>query len=153
MPNFTIRRRKKTAPEPEPEKEPEPIQPEESESSSEAESEGTLMDRVIPEAQKPDPPPQPRRQPQYRPQRRDQFEEPEKVAQRPPTYVRQQPQRTDLRRQADPYLRKPTMPVPPRSRHKQNERKRFRYSTHYGANGDVLDTQAKAFLLLRHCFG
>ena len=153
MPNFTIRRRKKPAPEPVAQKEPEQAQPEESESSSEQESEETLMDRVIPEAQKPVPAPQPQTQPQYRPQRRVQFEQPEKVARRPPTYVQQQPHRPDLRRQADPYLRKPTMPIPPRSRHRQNERKKFRYSTHYGVGGDVLDTQAKASLLYHHCFG
>ena len=153
MPNFTIRRRKKAAPEPEPEPEPERDQPEEPQSSSEEESEDTLMDRVVPEAQRPVPQPQPQTQPQYRPQRRVQFQEPEKVAPTRPTYVPQRMQRPDLRRAADPYLRKPTMPVPPRSRHRQNERKKFRYSTHYGADGDVLDTQAKANLLYSHCFG
>jgi len=153
MPNFTIRRRKKTAPEPVAEKEPEPAQPEESESSSEPESEETLMDRVVPEAQKPVPVAQPQRQPQYPPQRRVHFEQPEKVARRPPTYVPQQPRQADLRRMANPYLRKPTMPVPPRSRSRQSKRMKFHYSTHYGVGGDVLDTQAKANLLYNHCFG
>ena len=153
MPNFTIRRRKKTAPEPKREPEPEPKEVEASENSSDVESEGTLMDRVVPEAQKPVPPPEPQRQPQYAPQRRVQFQEPERVARRPATYAPQRPHQADLRRQANPYLRKPTMPVPPRSRHRQNERKKMRYTTHYGPAGDVMDTQAKASLLYHHCFG
>ena len=152
MPNFTIRRRKKPTPAPEPEPAPEPMEVEGDEKTSDEESEDTLMDRVIPEAQTPEQRSEPPTRPEYRPERRVQFEEPENVAQtRTPIAPRRQLP-TPLSRANDPYLRKPTMPIPPRSRHRAKSRSKFRYTTHYGMDGDMLDTRAKASLLYQHCF-
>ena len=51
------------------------------------------------------------------------------------------------------YLGQPSMPVPPRAPRKLKGRAKMRFRSHYGLNGEYMDTQSKAHLLLHSCFG
>lgn len=153
MPNFTIRRKKKKVVEPAPEKQPEPDPPEESEESFDSVLEDRFVDDLLDEAKEEIEPPEPVRRPHYPPQRRVHFQEPVNPAARPPRPVQQYRQPVPLNQLADPYRRKPTMADPPRQRSRGRAREKFRYSTHYGMNGGVLDTHTKARMLYTHCFG
>jgi hypothetical protein len=153
MSKFTIRRKKKKVVEPEPAKQPEPAPTEVSDSESFDSLEERYIDDALDEAKEEIEPQEPVRQPRYPPQRRVHFREPVKPAARPPRPVQQYPQRTPLAQLADPYRRIHTMRQPPMARPKHRGRERFRYTTHYGMGGQLLDTQAKAGMLYTHCFG
>ena len=153
MPNFTIRRKKKKVVEPAPEILPEPAPTEVSESEDFDSAEDRYIDDVLDEAKEEIEPQRPVRQPRYEPQRRVHFQEPVNPARRPPMPVQQYRKPAPLSHLADPYRREPTMACAPRERPRGRGRQKFRYSTHYGIDGDVLDTRAKASMLYTHCFG
>jgi hypothetical protein len=153
MSRITIRRKKKKVVEPEPEKQPELAPAEVSESESFDSIEERYIDDVLDEAKEEICGPEPVSQPRYAPERRVHFREPAKPAQNHPRPVRQYPQPTPLAQLNDPYRRNHTMRQPPMARPKHRGREKFRYTTHYGMHGDVLDTQAKAGMLYKHCFG
>ena len=156
MPGFTIRRKKKAAPAP-PQPEKKRVVEELSESMESAtlsdNSEDTYIEERLNEARQQNRPQPPQRQPQYKQQRRVHFQEPPNPASQrtrfepQPYYRRPQPQITD------PYTRKPTMRVPPKSRAGRKSTRDFHYRSHYGPNGATLDTHTKARLLYTHCFG
>lgn len=165
MPNFKIRRRRKVVDPPPP---PNPPQEEKvdhmeesmSDSSEEAAIDAALNDLSMTKLQRPQKqpsvsaPPQQRRpqvpaQPQYY---RPQYQNPANVVRQQPnpaSYPNRNPGRSHIPNQ---YTRNPTMQIQnPRSKRTQGGAK-LRFTSHYGAGGEHLDTRTKSILLYNHCF-
>lgn len=84
---------------------------------------------------------------------RPQFQNQPKPVQKPKFLEPKLHHRPQPRRMNDPYTRKPTMDFHnPYSKYRRGGAK-MRYSSHYGPNGEHLDTRTKAALLYSHCFG
>ena len=71
----------------------------------------------------------------------------------PPRPVQYPEPTTYAPRRYAPYPPRPSMRIPQRPPQKIGHRNKIVYSSHYGLNGEYLDTQTKASLLLRSCFG
>lgn len=166
MPNFKIRRRRKqvsqtpqTAPPPNSPTEEKIDQMEEiiSESEEERYIDNAMSDLKISKLARQDPVPQKRvqfaKRPQYAPQTVPQYQKRASVAYqqaKPASYPNQYTTQQQLPNQ---YTRKPTMQIAnPRSKLSRGGNK-LRFNSHYGADGEHLDTRTKSIMLYNHCFG
>ena len=160
MPNFTIRRRKKSQPkvQPPPPKVEEKV--DEMEESYSDETEEELLDKAMndlsmqSEPQKQHPRPvQYQNQPQRPVAGHPQYQKQPTVARQVRFQPSNQQNSWGKPRLNDPYTRKPTMRggIPPRRQSRGGAKLRFR--THYGVGGEYMDTRTKSSLLLSHCFG
>ena len=169
MPNFTVKRRRRTNPTPQPKVEP--VEVEDSKESDEmevdiaSEDEQYIEDAIndLKETNiTSDHPITPQNtpqnnishsQPQYYQEHRPQYQKQTTYA-TPEQYI--QPsllKRSTQSRINDPYRRKPTMQRPYRGARSGRGGGRLRYRSHYGLEGEHLDTQTKSYLLYTHCFG
>ena len=166
MPNFTVKRRRRNKAPPQPEVEP--VEPEESKESDEIEVDVTSEDERYIEAAihdlkqtqiTPNPP-------HNTPQTEYYYSQPQSYENTDPHYENQTtvatpeqyippslPTPAPQRRINDPYRRKPTMERPNRGARSGRGGGRLRYRSHYGLEGEHLDTQTKSYLLYTHCFG
>ena len=153
MPNFTIRRRRKPQPEPEPSSPPEEeekIDDTEMEASSD---EDEYLDKAIADLKKVSFSDQDETMPQSPARSEARSSEPSRNEYQPTRNEHYRPQYTQQRRMNDPYRRNPTMDYQkPSSKHRRGGTK-IRFNSHYGLDGEYLDTRTKAALLYTHCFG
>lgn len=159
MPTFTVRRRKPKIVTPPPsEAEPE-VNIEEKESDEDLISESSDTSDYLNEAFKA------MEVDKKRPLTKQvRFEDPKPTIKRPPkqyvTHVAPErrenvqylPPRTPQTHLNDPFLRKPTMRNPYMRPPKDGGGAKFRYRSHYGLEGEHLDTRVKTNLLYHHCF-
>ena len=153
MPNFTIRRRRK--PQPEPEHSPAPEEEEKiDESEMDASSdEDEYLDKAIADLKKVSISDKEETIPQSPAKSEARYSERSRNEYRPTRNAHYQPQYVKPRRMNDPYTRNPTMDYEiPKSKHRRGGTK-IRFKSHYGVDGEYLDTQTKAALLYTHCFG
>ena len=155
MPRFKITRRKPQSEAPEQvEKKPEQETPLTADAqmddarseSSEALTEYMEKLDVAPQVQKPQT--QPQRPARMAPQKYA----PARVAPQPTRNARFAPQRYQQPRMPDPVYRKPATLYTRRAGLRGSDRRQPRFRSHYGPNGDALDTHTKARLLYNHCF-
>ena len=160
MPSFTVRRRKPRPKTPPPQQEEVNPNVEEKESDEEVLSElsdtSEYLDEAFEDLKVNETPPQ-RRQVRFEPHNANknppQMRFQTAFAPQRPSYTQSLPQQTAQRRINDPYTRKPTMRNEFSSRRQGQGGAKLRYTSHYGLAGEHLDTQTKANLLYRHCFG
>ena len=160
MPNFTIRRRKKTQSQPRPPPPQVEKKVDEMEESFSEESEEELIEKAMNDM-KIQPRPQKQtqnlewyqKQPQTPVAGHPQYEKQPTVARQ----VRFQPsnQQNSWSKPSihDPYTRKPTMRGGKYTRRQGRGGARLRFRSHYGTGGEYMDTRTKSSLLLSHCFG
>ena len=157
MPGFKVRRKPKPVPIEKPAPEAEPM---ETEVDSDNESmvddysgDEDYIDEVLTEVKELNINRPTKTQPRYRAPAPD--AQPKRVM-----FADQQPKPVETRRYQmppprmnDPYLGKPAMANPPRSRHDRRGRAKMSFGSHYGPNGDLMPTHTKAQMLYTHCFG
>ena len=162
MPNFTIRRRRKKVEQPEPTPKAEEMKIDETEEYMSESSDSVAIDQAMSDL-KVTPLKKEQRQPQYQQREvqrrptnqhyRPQYQKPANVVQqnpKPTSYPNRNPTRPHIPNQ---YQRKPTMAIHnPRHRNKRGGPS-MRFSSHYGAGGEHLDTRTKSIMLYNHCFG
>ena len=160
MPNFKIRRRKKSQPkvQPPPPKVEEKV--DEMEESFTDESEEELLDKAIGQLSmqnKPQKPPprtvQYQNQPQRPVARHPQYQKQPTVARQVRFQPSNQQNSWGKQRLNDPYSRMPTMRKEYPTRRNKRGGARLRFRSHYGVGGEHMDTRTKSSLLLSHCFG
>ena len=146
MPNFRIRR-KKREPEPVPQKQEDHIMEEPSEPMLEDSVESEMSIEECFEDLN------------LRKRQNDYRVPPRRVVSRanyerhPPKPVEYPEQTTYAPRRYAPYPPRPSIRIPQRPPQKIGQRNKIQYRSHYGPGGEYLDTQTKADLLLRSCFG
>ena len=153
MPNFTIRRRRK--PQAEPKQTPPPMEEEKvDESEMDASSdEDEYLDKAIADLRKTTISDKDETMPQSPARSEAHYSEPARNEYRPTRNDQYRPHYAQPRRMNDPYRRNPTMDYQkPTSKHRRGGAK-IRFKSHYGVDGEYLDTQTKAALLYTHCFG
>ena len=94
-----------------------------------------------------------RTEPQNPPKMEPQYRAPARVAPQRTRNAHFAPQRYQQPRMPDPNYRKPATLYTRRAGLRGSERRTPRFRSHYGLNGDALDTHTKARLLYQHCFG
>ena len=161
MPNFTIRRRRKKVEEAPPQVAPaeEKIDNTEeymSESSDETAIDDAMRDlKVAPAPRRENRPQYVQRRPQVVPKQeyyRPQYQNQANVVRQNPKPASYQYPNQGRPHIPDQYQRKPTMQIAnPRSKTKRGGAK-LRFNSHYGADGEHLDTRIKSNLLYHHCF-
>ncbi len=161
MPNFTIRRRRKKVEQPQPTPKPEEKKIDETEEYMSESSDSVAIDqamsdlKVTPLKKEQKQPQYQQREAQHRPSNQyyhPQYQKPTNVVQqtqKTASYPNQNPTRPHIPNQ---YQRKPTMAIHnPRSKNRRGGPS-MRFSSHYGAGGEHLDTRTKSILLYHHCF-
>lgn len=153
MPNFTIRRRRKPQAEPKqtpPSMEEEKIDESEMDASSD---EDKYLDKAIADLKKVSISDKDETMPQSPARSEARYPERSRNEYRPTRNDQYRPHYAQPRRLNDPYRRNPTMDYQkPTSKHRRSGAK-IRFKSHYGVDGEYLDTQTKAALLYTHCFG
>lgn len=153
MPNFTIRRRRKPQPEPEPSPPPEEEEKIDDTEMDASSDEDEYLDRAIADLKKVSISDNVETMPHSPAKSEPRYSEPSRNEYRPTKNEQHRSQYTQRRRMNDPYRRNPTMDYQkPMSKHRRGGSK-IRFNSHYGLDGEYLDTRTKAALLYRHCFG